>query len=326
MAQSQQILKTLPSFSLETYLDPELKRKKGNVPTKLTAVKNSRFSVDFQLLYEVHGGYDPGDEDNASLLVIRVIPRPDDIERQFISFKLTLDVLPEGRRRDENKDSGPLLASFEPASSGDQFFDVYTVTHTRETARKGNLQAQMYGAGAGAEVARMDRSEFKTHHYLRVTSGTDRTNMSLSGEWFNRVWWNIHAAKQGDGIGDSFTVALLVKRPKGSRFSIEASTDGKIGVLSEKFEFIRSGFCSKKEPSCLRVFGPAKAGSVQKLPKGVDEKNLHAASTDEVMKGIDEVGLHLPEQGRPVKYEQGGTMEHQLQSSPLNILQSGSDC
>jgi hypothetical protein len=329
MAHSQQIVRTLQSFPLENYVPDGLKIKKAALPERLVITKKSKFSVDFELVYEVHGGYDMGDEDNASLLVIRVVPRPDDLKRQFVWFKVTLTVLPEerkGQRTDEDKDSGPLLASFEPASSGDEFVDVFTENETRETALKGNLQVQMFGVTPGVEASMRHKCEFKTHHLLRIKSGTDRTNMALSERKVNRVWWELRAADPKDGIGDSFTVALLVKRPKGSKFRIEANTDGVIGVLSETLKkFVPTGLRSKKDPSLLDVFGPARAGSVQRLPKGVDEKNLQAASEDNVMKGIDEVGLHLPEQGRLVRYGQG-TIDRQLQSSSLNILQSGSNC
>ncbi|KAF1808003.1 hypothetical protein P152DRAFT_406335 [Eremomyces bilateralis CBS 781.70] len=307
MTQSEQTLRTLKSFPLENYV-PDAAHVRSDLMPKLGTIVRSEFSVDFELVYEVHGDYDTGDEDNASLLVVRVVPRPDDLKRQFLWFNVTLTVLPDetkGQRRDEHEDSVPLLASIEPASSGDQFADVFTTNETRETALKGTLQAQIYGVIPGIEGSRSSKSEFKAHHLLRVKSGTDRTNMALSRKRANRVWWEVRAANEGDGIGDSFTVALLVKRPKGSKFRVEANTDGEIGVLFEKLKkFVPSGLRSKKDPSLLDVFGPARAGSVQRLPKGVDEKNLHAASRDNVMKRIDEVGLHLQEQGRLVRFEQ----------------------
>lgn len=313
MSDFQPVLKTLNSLSLDNY-DPGGKRKKSGLPEKLHTILKSKFSVHFELIYEVQGGYNVGDEDNASLLVIRIIPRPDNLTRQFLRFKVTLTVLPEetkytnGQPGVENEDSEPLLDSIEPASSGTQFADVFTTNETRETALKGNLQVQIYGVTPGVEGSRSSTSEFKAHHLLKVTSGTERTNMALSKKRANSVWWEIRAANADDGIGDSFTVAMLVKRPKGSKFRIEANTDGEIGVLSEQLKrFVHTGLRSKKDPSPLGVFGPAQAGSVQRAPKGVDERNLHAASRDNILKAIDEVGLHLPEQGRIVRYEKGKT-------------------
>ncbi|KAL1797008.1 hypothetical protein ACET3X_005548 [Alternaria dauci] len=311
MAESQQTPRMLKTFSLETSAPHGLRQKKSDSLVKLNQIKEWRFSVDFELVYEVHGGYDLGDEDNASLLVIKVIPRPDDRARQFYWFKVALSVLPDetpGQRSDGNEgnEGPPRLISIEPASSGEQFADVFTTNEVRERVVEGVAGAQMYGVGADGKVSNLKRSEFKAHHLLKVRSGTARTNEALSKRWINSVWWDISAANPADGIGDSFTVALLVKRAKGSKFRVKASAEGGIGILCKaKSMFVPSVLRSRKKPALLDVFGPARAGSVQKIPRGVDEKNLHAASTDNVMKRIDEVGLHLPEHGRLVRFERG---------------------
>lgn len=257
MAQSQQMIRKLKSFDTEIYTPGSAQVRDDALPT-LETIIGSGFAVDFDLVYEVHGGYDTGDEDNASLLVVRVVPRPDDLKRQFLWLKVTLTVLPDGvkgQRGHEDEYNVPLLTSMEPASGGDQFADVFTTNESRETALKGTLQAQIWGVTPGAESSRTSKSEFKAHHLLRVKSRRDSTYMALSKKSFNRVWWEIHAANKEDGIGDSFTVALLVKRPKGFKFRLEANTDGEIGVLSEKVKkFVPSGLRSKKDPSLFAVF------------------------------------------------------------------------
>ncbi len=312
MAPSQQAIRTIRSICLEDF-DPDSGQVRDDLPPKLGTITKSSFSVDFELVYEVHGGYNKGEEDNASLLVIRLVPKPDDLKRQFAWFRATLTVLSE--KIDDLDtvcdDQIPTIISTEPASRGEQFADVFTTNETRENTFKASLQAQVQAITPGVEASRSSKSDFKQHHLLKVKSGTGRagrTILALSRKAANQAWWEVRAANEKDGTGDSLTVAMLIKRPRGSKFRVEAGIDGEIGTYSESlWKLMPSIVRRKKAPVRLDVFGPANAVLAQRLPKGVQVDNLHAASTDNAMRRIDEVGLHLPEQGRLVRYEQGTT-------------------
>ncbi|XXH00936.1 hypothetical protein Hte_007287 [Hypoxylon texense] len=232
MAQSQQTLRTLKSIPLENYV-PDGGHVRSDLMPKLGTMARSEFSVDFELMCEVHDGYDAGDEDKASLPVIRVVPRPDDLKRQFLGS----NVLPEdtnGQRRHEDEDSVPLLTSIGSASSGDQFADVFTTNETHEIALRGTLQAQIYGVTPGIEGLRSSKSEFKAHHFLTVKSGTSRTNMALSRKRANCVWWEIRAANKEDGVGDSFTLSASKDVSK-LKMAIENAADDSSGRATLMF-------------------------------------------------------------------------------------------
>ncbi|KAI1658872.1 hypothetical protein F4813DRAFT_32127 [Daldinia decipiens] len=306
MSQTRQINKTIKTLSLENYV-PDGGQVRDDIAPKLGTITRSEFEVEFQLIYEVHGDYNKGDKDNASLLVIRILPKAHNHTRQFGWFKVTLTIAQDwtdSSKESEDDESIPLIESIEPASRGTQFVDVFTTNETPERAVKGSIQAQIYGATAGLEGSNTSKSEFKTHHLLKVKSGTQRTVKALSRKKVNRVWWTLEAAKKEDGIGDSFTVALLIKRPRGSKFRLEAHTDGEIGTFKEKVKYVATGFWSKNEDKLLDIFGPAGNIKDQKIPKDIDVHNLHAASTENIMQRIEEVGLHLPEQRRPVRFEE----------------------
>ncbi|KAF3069900.1 hypothetical protein CFAM422_006811 [Trichoderma lentiforme] len=290
MTDSVRTIRTLP---LEDYI-PDGGQVRSDILQNLGTITRSNFSVDFELVYEVHGNYNRNDKDNASLLVIKVIPKPDNLKRQFVWLKITLTLLPEGGIQQGEEDEGtvPLLRSLEPASSGEQFADVFTTNETRERGLKGSIQAQVWGVSPGIEGSSSSTSEYKKHHLLRVKSGTCRTIRSMSRKTVNGAWWEVHAANKNDGIGDSFTVALLVARPQGSKFRLEANIDGEIGVLSETVKtFIPSGLRSKKDPVLLDIFGTSNSILDQKAPPGIFPDHLHAASIEGTMKEIAEVGI-----------------------------------
>lgn len=308
-------VRTIKTLSLEYYI-PDGGQVRSDIKPNLGTITRSDFSVNFELVYEVHGSYNKDDNNNASLLVIKIIPKPDDIKRQFVWLKITLTLLPEGgiQQGEEDEETVPLLRSLEPASSGEQFADVFTTNETKEHGLKGSIQAQVWGVSPGIESSSSSTSEYKKHHLLRVRSGTSRTINSLPRRLVNSVWWEVRAANKDDGIGDSFTVALLIERPQGSRFRLEANIDGEIGLFSEKVKnFLPTGLRSKKDPVLLGIFGASNKVSDQKAPPGISPDDLHAASIDGAMKEIAEVGLHLPEQGRLVRFEPGMIRNH-LQS------------
>lgn len=307
-------LKTF-QLQLEDYRPNAATLRTDIAPSAGTA-KGPGFYVDFKIVYEVHGGFEPPDRDNASLLVIRIVPFPKDIERQFLSFsvKLSVQAAAEKKRQstfhddDNDENKMPQFRSFEPASQGQQFVDVYTTNETRERMAQLNGQVPiMQAASFGGQLSATNKSEFTRTHILKVSSREERDDLEVPHNVYNRVAWTISAANKDQGIGDSFTVALLVKRPPGSRFRLAAEVDGDVGsFLAKTKKFVSLGIGGKKPPTLLASF-PSHPSN-QKVPRGVDVGDLHRASTDNVMRDIKEVGLHLPEQANPVKVNQGEFM------------------
>ncbi|RSL41834.1 hypothetical protein CEP54_015700 [Fusarium duplospermum] len=119
---------------------------------------------------------------------------------------------------DDDEENIPQLRSFEPASQGEQFIDVYTTNEYRE--RVAQLSGQVpiaQPATVGGQLTRTNKSEFQRTHLLKVKGREERNDPSLPRNVFNQVAWTIIAANQDQGIGDSFAVAMLIKRPPGSK-------------------------------------------------------------------------------------------------------------
>ncbi|KAE9380875.1 ankyrin, partial [Stipitochalara longipes BDJ] len=161
-----------------------------------------------------------------------------------------------------------------------------------------------HGASLGGQLSGTNKSEFKKTHLLKVTSKEERNDSSMPSNVYNRVAWRIFPADKEQGIGDSFTVALLVKRPQGSRFQLAAEVDGDVGSFSANTKkFLLSGVGGRKQKTPLATF-PLQPPN-PKVPQGVLVGDLHRAAIDNVMRDIEEVGLHLPERVNPVKFNKG---------------------
>lgn len=300
--------------------------------------KGLGFFVDFKLVYEVHGSFDPSDTSNASLLVIRIVPFPKDIEKQFLWFKVKLSVLSTANPRaadddddDDDEENMLQLKSFEPASQGEDFIDVYTTNESRE--RMAQLSGQVpiaQAATVGGQITSTNKSEFQRTHLLRVKGREEQSHSDLPRNVFNQAAWNIHAANEQQGIGDSFTVAMLIKRPPGTEFQLVTEVDGEVGsFLAGARKFISSNVRGKKPPTQLATF-PIDFSN-EKVPPGVSAKDLHRASTDNVMRDIEDIGLHLPEKAAPMRFRPGestGTRSAQVTdvcSAPVSTASLGPD-
>ncbi|EPE06506.1 ankyrin unc44 [Ophiostoma piceae UAMH 11346] len=281
-----------------------------DVATSLGEAPGNDFTVDFQLLYEVHGALDPGDEDNASLLVVRMIPLPRKPDVQFgtLNVQLSVDLVSGagGAATDDDADMANVV-SFEPAAEGAQFVDVYTTNEERTGSLKASATVPIaQAASLGLEASHGTKSSFTRTHLLRVKANAVRTNPSIPVRSRNGALWRIKAANKEQGIGDSFTVAMLVKRPRGSSFQLVADVSGHIGTFSEKTGKIIDSLIRRKRPPTRLAILPLDRDNAR-IPPGVLEDDLHRASTENVMRQIDEVGLHLPELARPVTVITGAT-------------------
>lgn len=288
------------SFSLSLLSEGATLRT--DVAPSLGEAPGNDFTMDFQLLYEVHGALDPGDEDNASLLVIRMVPLPRKTDAQFgrLNVQLSVDLVSENGETAEDDDEIASLLSFEPAAAGAQFVDVYTTNEERTGSLKASATVPVaQAASLGFEASHGSKSTFTRTHLLRVKANAVKTSPTIPSQLRNGARWQITAATKEQGIGDSFTVAMLVKRPRGSSFQLVAEVNGHIGTFSEKSGKIIDSLIRRKRPPTRLAVLPLDRRNA-KIPPGVLEDELHRASTDNIMRGIEEVGLHLPELARPV--------------------------
>jgi hypothetical protein len=83
------------TLELEGYRENAGTLRTDIIPSAGTS-KGPGFSVDFKVIYEVHGGFEATDRDNASFLVIRILPFPKDDDKQFLWFSVKLSVLVAG--------------------------------------------------------------------------------------------------------------------------------------------------------------------------------------------------------------------------------------
>ncbi|KAF5977371.1 ankyrin unc44 [Fusarium bulbicola] len=301
MADSEQPVEVI-SLSLDDYMLGH-GQVRSDVLESLGTSKKGSFSTNFELVHELHGSYEKGETDTGSLLAIKIIPKPTDLKRQFVWFKVTLTVLHGTDNPSNDEFNVPSIGSYEPASDGAQYASVTTTNETREQMFKGSLTGQVSGASPGIEGSRTAKSEYQKRHLLQVRSGVQRTISSMSRKKANQVWWEIQAANKEEGIGDNFTVALLINRPKESNFRVEAEIDGEVGEFSEIAKsLIPKGLRSKKDPTVFKTFSPARSKPTSRVPPGIDLEDMHAASVDDLMKSIAWVGLHLPEAVQPVRF------------------------
>ncbi|KAL4923525.1 uncharacterized protein BDV17DRAFT_237241 [Aspergillus undulatus] len=308
MAQQKTITLTLDDY------DPASGQVKSDLPDEHARIEGSNFSVKFQMLYEVHGDYKSASaHEDASLLVIRMIPFSHDPKEHLVSFKATFTILPDEQQQQQQGSvdwsQAPILTSYEPSSGGAQHIKVLTTNETLEQAFEGALQFEGFGVSPGVKGSRTRRTEYDKHHMLQIESGAHRTG-SIPVVKHNTVWWRIQAADvKGAGIGDNFTVALLIRRAPASSFRLQATVDSEIGNFAAKLKgYVPSGLRSRKLPTTIGRYGPGIGQESTEVPDGIDRRNLSAASKNNVMKGLKEIGLHLPEEARPVEFGDGSDL------------------
>ncbi|KAL4969564.1 uncharacterized protein BDV14DRAFT_195829 [Aspergillus stella-maris] len=297
------------TLSLDDY-NPASGQVKSDLPDEHARYEGSNLSVAFQMLYEVHGDHKaPNRVQDASLLVVKMIPSSHKPKEHLVSFKVTLTVLPDDQQKGYlGWDQAPILTSYEPSSSGAQHIKVLTTNETLERAFEGALQFDALGAAPGVKGTRTRKTEYEKQHLLQIRSGTDRHGSLPVGKR-NTVWWQIQAADvKNSGIGDSFTVALLIHRASASSFQLQATVDSEIGNLAGRVkEFIPSGLRSRKLPTVIGRYGPGIGEQSTEMPPGIDRNNLGAASKNNVITALKEIGLHRSEEAKLANYGDAGS-------------------
>ncbi|KAG5746817.1 hypothetical protein H9Q72_003503 [Fusarium xylarioides] len=289
------------SLPLEVHSEDSGTVRTDIVPTVAQA-QAAGFYVDFKIVYEIHGSFDQGDYDNASLLGVRIFPFPKDSKKRFEEFEVKLTVLAD----QDSPDEIPQLKSFEPAHDGEQFVDAFTTTESLEVSKEISGELKPWEvASLGAKRTSARKSEFTQTHHLSVKAWPQRSSTSLPLSIHNRAKWKITPATKEQGIGDCFSVSLLIWRPSGAKFRLVAEVSGNVGSRAENSkEWLKTNLQGKRSPSTLGTFPSDNVSLWGDAPPGVDSKDLHRASTTGLMSKFNDIGLHLPEHAPPLKFNQ----------------------
>ena len=270
---------------------------KSDLPHQIGFLSKPGYSVSFQRLYEVHGDFEKGSTDNASLLVWKIQPKVDSPTRCFKSFKVTLAVEPaKGARLN---DDPPYVVSYEPAQDGVVYFSEHITNITNTSSIETSLSAQppIGGASLGLTGSKSRTEEFKQRVLHKLSSGTIQDTGDAGP---NVVWWRLEPATQSDGIGDHMAVAVLIRRAKASKFVVSVDAEADVGFrakISDPWRVLR-----KHQKTILGPFGPVKGGA-QSVPTDVNEHDLHASSTAEILKRL--AFVHVPEKLAPREFYDG---------------------
>jgi hypothetical protein len=146
---------------------------------------------------------------------------------------------------------------------------------------------------------RSTTKEFTKRFLHKLTSETRHDPTDLDEP--NVVYWELEAANKTDGIGDSIAVAVLLQRAKNSKFVIEMEVLAQAGMRASLLDAFH-----KHKVSVMGPFGPG--GGSQKVPTGVDVKNLHAVSTEDVV--LKQLAfVHVPEKVATVQFNATGQIK-----------------
>jgi len=271
---------------------------KSDLPTQIQTVKRSNYTVSIRRLYEVHGKFQKTGHDEASLLVWKFSPKVKGENRRFTTFKVTLRF--ELSSQSDNNDDPPYIVSYAPAQDGAVFFSEHLTTVTRETSIQGSLSAQppAGGASVGLTATKAKTEESERRELNKLSS---ESHQEGDGRGDNVVSWWMNAPNHTNGVGDSIAVAVLVKRAARSHFVVHVTVDADVGFkarVSNKWQDLIKGKSTRLGP-----YGPGIG--VQSKPDGIDDQNLHEASTKNL---LDQLAfVHAPEKAAVKKFYSDGT-------------------
>jgi len=261
--------------------------------------------VEIEPLYQVHGQFNewPVDKDNASLLVFKFLPKPKNREHKVLKLMIELRLLMRPRQVDDDDDDEwddyPEIVSVEPSNRGAQYVDERVTDVTKQKENKITVTAPVKGPTLGAERSATETRAFQEHDLLTIATDLEKTDQSIHKK--DLVRWTVTAASPDQGVGDSLTVAVLIKRAPESQFCLSFSSDGRLGSWVDKamkpFPFLK-----RKQQYPMGLYGPGRHD--QDVPEGVLVSNLQAAMTNRALLNRLKVGLHLPELVAPVTYYQ----------------------
>lgn len=274
------------------FLRSELEEEAGQ-QTK----KAHRYNVRYLIKHEVHGTWktaEGGPTDDASLVVLKIVPDAGKAGRTFRSLEVTLAL-----DRIGSDDGGLYFAAFEPAQDGAMKVDSeeleVTDTTTNELSLKGAAPGSVFAGEGKRSSARSVKSTVKRIH--KIEAGFGRSNSRAAPK--TRIFWRLTAVQEAVGVGDSFTIAVVVRRAPGRHFTIRADTTGELGKL---WDHLPGG---RKEIE-LTPFGKREKLRNAKLD-GVDENNLYKSceGNSEPLRALVGSGVHVPELALPLSHYPG---------------------
>ncbi|EXJ88028.1 hypothetical protein A1O1_04955 [Capronia coronata CBS 617.96] len=263
--------------------DEETAALRGDLAPVVGTIQKSGYQVRIRRQHEVNGLFEPHLSQEATLLVLKFQLKADDPNDRitFFSVSLIFDSAPDA----DDDDDPPYLVSFAPAQEGAISLEEHqtTVTRTHEFKVTGSGQAPLNVASLNLEGSRSTQREYTQQDKYVLQTQTSRDPMTLSEE--NVVCWEMNAASTPEGVGDSITVAVLLRRARSSRFSISLEAHAHVGSIANAVEKVKDllDVRKKKKYKTLGRFGPAKGAKQvpggQTVPEGIDPSNLYSCST-----------------------------------------------
>ena len=270
---------------------------KCDLPDEAGRQEKHGYQVVYQILAQVHGAWESAGHQGASLMVLKVIPIIDDHEHWFkhLEIRLTFDKTQDS----DPSDPDPTIASFQPAQEGKLAVDQ--VPYSIEKADTDGVSLEVKAPGdmiSGTyTTATSTTTRFEARKQHTIQAYTERKSHKSTSK--SVVVWKVIPIDQSRGVGDSITIAALIKRPKGSEFAIIADTIGTIGKVYDALNKFKRRSIVRIEP----------LGTVQKMLEGsdvhVDDNDLHALSRGKSTSLSDIVqksGIHVAEIVEPLSY------------------------
>ncbi|KAI1491854.1 hypothetical protein F5X96DRAFT_629732 [Biscogniauxia mediterranea] len=284
------------TVSLDEYFE-DGGQVKSDLPDEGGRQDKHGYDIQYQILAQEHGNWEPKSPYDGSLVVLKVVPIIDNsLKNNFKHLKITLFV--EKEFNSDTNDMEPLIVSYEPAQEGAIAVDhaSYSIekTHTNEMSLEGKFLGDV-GSGGG----KITNSTKTAHEVLKLHSIKSHTERKSARNKLDRaVVWEITAVDPARGVGDSITIAMLIRRTRGSEFSIIADTVGTLGRFNNLLNK-----CDKRN-KVVRIpsFGK-KSKRLEGMNVDVDETDLHALSqgTPTALSDIvKKSGVHLTETVSPV--------------------------
>lgn len=267
--------------------DEESAAVKGDQAPLVGTAKKSGYEVNVRRQHQVHGLFEPYHSAEASLLVLKISCRADAIDDriEFFSVKLRFEPAPDG----DPDDDPPYVVAYAPAQEGDVSLSEHqtTVTKTRSLELTGSGQPPVGGASLGVKASGSTQKQFTQRHLYELQADSWPEPVSLSEP--NVVRWRMKAATKFEGIGDSISVAVLLRRARSSRFSIRFEVKADVGFLARVSEKLSNALKPRKKKGGIMLgpFGPAKGANPvpdgQTIPEDVYPTNLHDASLKDLL-------------------------------------------
>ncbi|KAF2260628.1 hypothetical protein CC78DRAFT_547361 [Lojkania enalia] len=261
---------------------------RSSVKYHFGTITEKRYTAEFRRLDEVHGRFNGSSPivDNASLLVIRIVPKTDSSKRRFKEFTIAFTVQPDNSI--SSNDDAPWISAYEPAGDAAEYFQEHITTVSKTSSIGASLTGKPpVGVEPSVTSSVSTQRQFEQRRLLKLTARS-------FGEQRGRdttVFYRLEPAFEPDGIGDSLAAALIIRRAPGASFYLKAVTTAKV---SYRLGDAPTWHLGKSQENSLRLGPFTPKASEQTRPPGVDQSNLEAASY-QILKDLAYV--HMPEKG-----------------------------